>query len=96
MRVRIDSSFMKFIQSAHAVNMPMVNNDFFNFEMVPIKDIVIASLAIFGGLSGGILLLFVGGVRISQSSFFKRISLTDIQAQSEGYTSNFNSNELGD
>lgn len=68
----------------------MINNDFFNFEMVPLNDIIKASLAIFGGLSGGVLLLFVGGARLSQSSFFKRISLTDTQAQSEGYTSNFN------
>ncbi len=68
----------------------MINNDFFNFEMVPLNDIIAASLSIFGGLTGGVLLLFVGGVRISQSGFFKRISLTDVQAQSEGYTSNFN------
>jgi len=72
----------------------MINNDFFNFDMVPVNDIVVASLAIFGGLSGGVLLLFFGGVRLSQSGFFKRISLTDTQAQSEGYTANFNSNEL--
>lgn len=68
----------------------MINNDFFNFEMVPMNDIIIASLAIFGGLTGGVVLLFFGGVRLSNSSFFKRISLTDTQAQSEGYTSNFN------
>lgn len=68
----------------------MINNDFFNFEMVPLDDIIIASLAIFGGLTGGVLLLFVGGVRFSQSGVFRRISLTDVQAQSEGYTSNFN------
>ncbi|MEQ9415188.1 MAG: NfeD family protein [Cyclobacteriaceae bacterium] len=68
----------------------MINNDFFNFEMVPLNDIVVASLAIFGGLSGGVLLLFVGGVRLSQTGFFRRISLMDTQAQSEGYTSNFN------
>ncbi|MEQ9229927.1 MAG: NfeD family protein, partial [Cyclobacteriaceae bacterium] len=72
----------------------MVNNDYFNFDSVPLNDIVIASLAIFGGLSGGVLLLFVGGVRFSQSGFFKRISLTDTQAQSDGYTSNFNTGDL--
>ena len=72
----------------------MLNNDFFNFEMVPIGNIIEASLAIFGGLTGGVLLLFFGGVRLSQSSFFKRISLTDTQAQSEGYTSNFNTSDM--
>lgn len=68
----------------------MINNDFFNFDMVPLNDIIVASLAMFGGLTGGVLLLFFGGVRLSQSGFFKRISLTDTQAQSDGYTSNFN------
>ncbi len=68
----------------------MLNNDFFNFDMVPLNDIIYASLAIFGGLTGGVLLLFVGGVRFAQSGVFKRISLMDTQAQSEGYTSNFN------
>lgn len=72
----------------------MLNNDFFNFEMVPMGDIVSASLAILGGLTGGVLLLFFGGVRLSQSSFFKRISLTDTQDHAEGYTSNFNTGDL--
>lgn len=72
----------------------MLNNDFFNFEMVPMKDLMMASFSIIGGLTGGALLLFFGGVRLTQSNFFKRISLTDTQLQSEGYTSNFNTGDL--
>ncbi|MEQ9591788.1 MAG: NfeD family protein [Cyclobacteriaceae bacterium] len=72
----------------------MVNNDFFNFEMVPAGDIMVSSLAIFGGISGGILLLFFAGARLSNTNFFKRISLTETQAQSEGYTSNFNTSDM--
>ena len=72
----------------------MLNNDFFNFDMVPMSNILMASLSIIGGLTGGIVLLFFGGVRLTQSSFFKRISLTDTQAQSDGYTSNFNTGDL--
>lgn len=72
----------------------MVNNDFFDFEMVPLHDIVVSSLAIFGGITGGVLTLFIGGARFSQSDFFKRISLTDTQSQAEGYTSNFNTGDL--
>jgi membrane-bound serine protease (ClpP class) len=67
----------------------MINNDFFNFEMVPAGDVMSAALAIFGGLTGGILLLFFGGVRLSRSGFFSKISLLDTQQQSEGYTANF-------
>lgn len=77
-----------------AMVLVMLNNDFFNFEMVPLGDIIVASLSIFGGFTGGVLLLFFGGARLSQTSFFKRISLTDTQAQSDGYTSNFNTGDL--
>ncbi len=72
----------------------MINNDFFNFEMVPMSEILMASFSILGGITGGVMLLFFGGVRLTQSNFFKRISLTDTQAQSDGYTSNFNTGDL--
>lgn len=72
----------------------MLNNDFLNFDLVPLGEITMASLAIFGGISGGLLLLFFGGARLSESRFFKRISLTSTLANAEGYTSNFNSSDL--
>lgn len=67
----------------------MLNNDFFNFEFVPMSDIVFATAATLGGITGGIALLFAGGSRISRSRFFKRVALTDTQERSQGYTSNF-------
>ncbi len=72
----------------------MLNNDFLNFDMVPLGELTMASLAIFGGISGGLLLLFLGGARLSRSSFFKRISLTDTLANTDGYTANFNPTNL--
>ena len=72
----------------------MLNNDFLDFALVPLGDLVMASLAIFGGISGGLLLLFFGGARLSESNFFKRISLTNTLANAEGYTSNFNRADL--
>ncbi len=66
----------------------MLNNDFFNFEFVPLGDIVQASFAAIGGLTGGMLLLFFGGARLSQTKAFKRIALTDIQESSQGFTVN--------
>jgi membrane-bound serine protease (ClpP class) len=67
----------------------MVNNDAFNFEFVPPSSILYAVAAAFGGLLGGICLLFVGGSSIANSKFFKRIALTDAQESKKGYTSSF-------
>jgi membrane-bound serine protease (ClpP class) len=72
----------------------MLNNDFFNFEFVPLGDIIKASFAAVGGITGGILLLFFGGAKLSQSKAFKRIALTDTQESSQGFSVNVLSKEL--
>lgn len=72
----------------------MLNNDFFNFDYVPLGDIITASMATLGGLSAGALLLFFGGARLTQTRAFRRIALTDTQTTQEGYTSNFNESPM--
>lgn len=67
----------------------MLDNDFFNFEFVPMSEIVLATAATLGGITGGVALLFVGGSRLSRSRYFKRVALTDTQERSQGYTSSF-------
>jgi membrane-bound serine protease (ClpP class) len=67
----------------------MLNNDFFDFSFVNAKEITKAAAATLSGLLASILLMFFGGVRLTQTSVFKRISLEDTQKRSEGYTSNF-------
>ena len=72
----------------------MVNNDFFNFEFVPLGDIIVAAFAVLGGLSGGALLLFFGGAKLTQTKAFRRIALTETQEVSQGYTVNRSENSL--
>jgi membrane-bound serine protease (ClpP class) len=72
----------------------MLNNDFFNFEFVPLGDIVKATLSALGGLAGGALLLFFGGAKLTQTKAFRRIALTDTQQSSHGYSVNSTSKEL--
>ncbi len=72
----------------------MLNNDFFNFEFVPLGDIVVASFAAIGGMAGGILLLFFGGARLTNTKAFQRIALTDTQQSSQGFTVNSNASSM--
>ncbi|MCX8490700.1 MAG: nodulation protein NfeD, partial [Cyclobacteriaceae bacterium] len=66
----------------------MLNNDFFNFEFVAMGDIIRATFAAIGGISGGMLLLFFGGARLTETKAFQRIVLTDQQESSQGFSVN--------
>ena len=72
----------------------MLNNDFFNFEFVPLGDIVVAAFTAIGGLTAGVLLLFFGGAKLTETKAFRRIALTDTQKSSHGYSVNVNAHDL--
>jgi len=65
----------------------MLNNDFFNFDFVPLGDIVVAMIAALGGITGGVFLLFVAGPKLTRSRAFQSIALNDTQEKDSGYTS---------
>ncbi|MFC2123316.1 nodulation protein NfeD [Bacteroidota bacterium] len=67
----------------------MLNNDLFDFSFVNTKEIFTAVVTLLGGLTGGILLIFFGGVRFTNTKLFQRISLQETEKRSDGYTSNF-------
>ncbi|MEM7550090.1 MAG: NfeD family protein [Bacteroidota bacterium] len=67
----------------------MVNNDYFDFTYVPFEDLFSATSTTLLGLLGAIIIMFIGGVRLTNSKFFKRVSLQGTQLRSEGYTSSF-------
>ncbi|MDZ7607012.1 MAG: NfeD family protein [Cyclobacteriaceae bacterium] len=68
----------------------MLNNDFFDFTFVPSTDIAIATVTTISALMASIFLLFYGSVKLTESKMFRKISLTNTQQSSEGFTSNFN------
>lgn len=68
----------------------MLNNDFFNFEFVPMADIVMATFVTVGGISAGMLLLIFGGARLTDTKAFKRMSLNESQESSQGFSVNPN------
>lgn len=65
----------------------MINNDAFDFEFVPMNDLLYALAAALGGTLGGMVLLLVGGSKLPDTRFFKHVALTDTQNRSEGYVS---------
>lgn len=73
----------------------MVNNDFFNFDFVPLGDIILAGGAAVGGLAGGLLLLVFGGARLTNTAAFRRLALTETQESKKGYTVNPLPNMVG-
>jgi membrane-bound serine protease (ClpP class) len=72
-----------------ALVLMMLNNNNFDFFFVDFNDITQALATILAGFFGGILLMFFGGVRLTNTNFFKRVALQGIQSSTEGYTSNF-------
>ncbi len=67
----------------------MLNNDAFDFSFVDINELLKASLSALAGLFGGIVLMFLGGVRLTNTKYFKKVALQTTQAREAGYTSNF-------
>lgn len=72
----------------------MINNNIFDFEFVPANDLLLAVAATFGGLLGGITLLFVAGAKLTESRLFRRVALTETQDRQQGYTSSFIKEDL--
>lgn len=73
----------------------MINNDAFDFELVPMNDILYALTAAIGGLLGGTILLFAGGSKLADTRFYKRVALVDTQDREQGYTASFKESMKG-
>lgn len=67
----------------------MLNNDAFDFSFVNSTKLVTALFTIFIAFGGAVVLMFIGGVRLTTTNMFKRISLQTEMTKELGYTSNF-------
>lgn len=67
----------------------MVGNDYFDFTFVPSGDLSTAFVSTLAGILGSMVLILFGGARLTQTKFFSRIALTDVQDRNEGYSSTF-------
>ena len=67
----------------------MLNNDMLDFSFVPAGEIFIATAVVIAGMSGALIVMFFGGVRLLNSNVFKRIALQEVQDKEDGFTSTF-------
>ncbi len=79
-----------------ALVLVMINNDMFDFTLVPMANILTAITTVLTALLGGFIIMIFGGVQFANSSFFKRVALTSTQEKSEGYTALFHQESMID
>jgi membrane-bound serine protease (ClpP class) len=71
------------------LSLVMINNDMFDFSFVPSAEVTTAVVTTLLGLLGAVIAMIFGGVSFTESKFFKRVALVDVQDAKEGFTSNF-------
>ncbi|GAA0893290.1 nodulation protein NfeD [Fulvivirga kasyanovii] len=72
----------------------MLNNDAFDFSFVGFNELLIAVAAALAGMLGSMVLLFIGGVRLTNTKVFSRVALMDTMGRDQGYTSNFKTESM--
>ncbi len=72
----------------------MLANDVFDFTLVPLGNIVMATATTLAGFIGSFLLLIFGGIQLTNTRLFKRVALIGVQDRAEGYTAIFRDNSL--
>jgi len=67
----------------------MLNNDALDFSFVKADDLFYAMITTLAGLIGSFMIMFVGGVRLTESNAFKRIALNETQETDAGFSSSY-------
>ena len=72
----------------------MLNNDLFDFTFVLSRDLVSSSLSVLISVLSFLLIVLLGGIKLTDSNAFKNIALAQTQEVSKGYISNRYSNNI--
>ena len=72
-----------------SLTLMMIGNDNLDFTFVPAERIIKAAITTLAAFLSAILLLFVGGVRLTNSQIFRKVALVSTQNTKEGYSSKF-------
>jgi membrane-bound serine protease (ClpP class) len=67
----------------------MLGNDFFDFDNVSDTQIIQSLLTVLGGMTGTIVLAFIGGRKLIESQRFKKLTLQETLDSKEGYNNDF-------
>ncbi len=67
----------------------MLNNDVFDFSFVNSSRLATALFTTLVAFGGAVVLMFIGGVRLTSTNMFKRVALQGEMTKELGYTSNF-------
>jgi len=78
-----------------ALVLVMINNDMFDFELVPMENILTSVTTVMTALLGSFIIMFFGGVRLTNSKLFNRVALITTQDKAEGYTARFHDTMVG-
>ncbi len=81
--------------SLSALVLVMINNDMFDFTLVPMDNILTSVTTVMTALLGSFVLMFFGGLRLTSSKIFNRVALTTTQEKSEGYSAIFHESMIG-
>ncbi len=88
------SGILGIIFTISSLILVMINNDLLDFTFVFPSDLFNAAGSVLLATLGFIIILFFGGVKLTESSYFKKISLQTVQDTQEGFTSMTNDNNL--
>lgn len=69
-----------------ALVLVMLNNDMFDFTLVPLSSIITAITTALTAMVASGVLMFFGGLKLVNSKTFKKIALTTTQEKEAGYT----------
>ena len=80
--------------SVLALGLSMIDNDWFDFRMVPVESINQMIVTILSSMVGGIILIILGVMNLTKNNLFQRVILTKRLSNFDGYSSSYVHEEM--